>query len=62
VNYKTREPIMPERFGENTISEISQFFVEYDERQGKRSTVLNHADAERAMEIVREATENFSRK
>jgi inorganic pyrophosphatase len=63
LSVKTREPMIPTRMLDKAlISDITKFFISYNEMQGKKIKSLGFGSRERALELVEEARKRARRK
>ena len=63
VSVKTQEPMIPlKTLDRALISDITTFFISYNEAQGKRFKSLGFGSRQRALELVEEARKRASKK
>lgn len=63
LSVKTQEPMTPTRMLDKAlISDITKFFISYNEMQGKKFKSLGFGSRERALQLVEEARKRARRK
>jgi inorganic pyrophosphatase len=63
LSVKTQEPMIPTRMLDKAlISDITKFFISYNEMQGKKFKSLGFGSRERALQLVEEARKRARRK
>jgi inorganic pyrophosphatase len=63
LSVKTQEPMIPTRMLDKAlISDITKFFISYNEMQGKKFKSLGFGSREGALQLVEEARKRARRK